>query len=276
MNETTGYKAKKELEKIIYDDSGIYRFKQYKKASVTQLLMAYDEIKILWEQEIKYRPSFSVKDEKVNMPVIFAKVNGINGNGSFLSNYSYWKEVKEFMTENAIIYRERINIKNGFLEKLKIALKGFTNNSKLNIEKLRYSKEFKYYNLPDYLREHILEKVRYIIDNDIIKDIVSKNADLDVLGVALKLPKEIIKKLNYFDFTARNPKIIFIANKNRLLTIPEIVLLVLAYYLGFDVLIFAPNGVSCIEYLLNKNIIQIHELGNYKENMSIPFFNLIF
>ena len=33
MNESVGYKVKKELEKIIYEDSGIYRFKQYKKAN---------------------------------------------------------------------------------------------------------------------------------------------------------------------------------------------------------------------------------------------------
>lgn len=61
MNESIGYKAKKELEKIIYNDSGIYRFKQYKKAESTQVLMSYDEIKILWDQEIKYRPGFRLK-----------------------------------------------------------------------------------------------------------------------------------------------------------------------------------------------------------------------
>ena len=53
MNESVGYKAKKELEKIIYEDSGIYRFKQYKKANSLQLLTAYDEIKTLQEDMVK-------------------------------------------------------------------------------------------------------------------------------------------------------------------------------------------------------------------------------
>ena len=271
MNETIGYKAKKELEKIIYNDSGVYRFKQFKSAESTQILMSYDEIKILWDQEIKYRPGFSVKAEKVNMPVIFAKINGIDGNTRL-----YWKSIKELMTENTIVYKGKIGIRNSFFEKLKIAFKGFLNTNKLNVDKLRKSKDFKYYSLPSYLREHILEKAQHIIENNIIKDVVSKNVDLDVLSVALKLPNNIIKLLNSFDFTARNPKIIFIANENRLLTTPETIFLVLMYYLGFDVLIFTPTGVSNIEYLLDKKIIQVHEIGKYEEKISIPLFNFVF
>lgn len=276
MNESVGYKAKKELEKIIYEDSGIYRFKQYKKANSLQLLTAYDEIKIFWDQEIKYRLGFSVENDMVNMPVIFAKVNGMQAKKRFIDRYRYWKEVKEFMTENAIIYKNSISIRTGFFEKFKIALQGFLNKGKLNLEKFRFSKFFKYYSLPNYLREHILDKVKYIIDNDILKNNISKNIDLDILAIASKLPYSVIKKLNEFDFTKRNPKVIFITTKNRLLTASEVIYLVLLYYIGFDVLIFAPNGISNIEYLLNKNIIQVHELGEYDGNTKIPIFNLLF
>ena len=274
--ESIGYKAKKELEKIIYEDSGIYRFKQYKKAKSIQFLTAYDEIKIFWDQEIKYRYGFSVEKETVNMPVIFAKVNGVPGNGGFFDNYRYWKEVKELMTENAIVYKNSIGIKTGFFEKFRIAWNGFLNKGKLDIEKFRFSKFFKHYTLPHYLREHILEKLKYIVDNDVLKGTTSKDVDLDVLAIASKIPRNVIKKLNEFDFTKRNPKVILITTQERLLSVSEAIYLVLLYYIGFDVLIFAPNGISNIEYLLNKNIIQVHELGEYRANAKIPFFNLIF
>lgn len=276
MKESIGYKAQKEIEKIIYKDFGLYKFKQYKKAEVVQILTAYDEIKLLWDQEIKFRTGFSVASETVNMPVIFAKMNGIPGKGSCIDSYRYWKEVKEFITENTIVYKNEIQIKVGFFEKLKIALQGFTHKGKLNIEKLRFSKYFQYYSLPNYLREHILEKVKYIIDNNILKSASSKNVDIDILAVVSKFPKKIIKKLNEFDFTKRNPKIIFITDKEKLLSLPEVIFLVLLYYIGFDILIFAPNGVSNIEYLLNKNIIQVHELGSYNTKTKIPIFTLIF
>lgn len=276
MNESVGYKAKKELEKIIYEDSGIYRFKQYKKANSLQLLTAYDEIKIFWDQEVKFRTGFSVENDMVNMPVIFAKANGLPAKKRFIDRYRYWKEVKEFMTENAIVYKNYISIRSGFFEKLKIALHSFLDKGKLNLEKFRFSKFFKYYSLPNYLREHILDKVKYIIDNDILKNNISKNIDLDILAIASKLPYSVIKKLNEFDFTKRNPKVIFITTKDRLLSASEVIYLVLLYYIGFDVLIFAPNGVGNIEYLLNKNIIQVHELGEYDGNAKIPIFNLLF
>ena len=37
----------------------------------------YEEIPILWDQELKYRPNFSTVDDVVNMPVIFAKISGV-------------------------------------------------------------------------------------------------------------------------------------------------------------------------------------------------------
>ena len=276
MKESIGYKAQKELEKIIYKDFGLYRFKQYKKAKVDQLLTSYDEIKLLWDQEIKFRPGFSVDKETVNMPVIFAKMNGVPGKGNFMDGYRYWKEIKEFITDNTIVYKNEIKIKVVFFEKFKIALQGFIKKGKLNVDKLRFSNCFKYYSLPNYLREHILEKVKYVIDNNILKSASSKNVDLDILAVVSKFPKKIIKMLNEFDFTKRNPKIIFIMDKEKLLSLSEAIFLVLLYYIGFDILIFAPNGISNIEYMLNKNIIQVHELGTYNTKIKIPIFTLMF
>ena len=276
MKETAGYKAKKEIEKIIYDDSGIYKFRQYKKAKAIKVLTAYDEIKILWDQELKYREGFAVKDDTVSMPVVFAKVNGVFSDFDYINTHYYWNEVKDYMTENAIVYKNKINIRTYFFEKLRLALSGFLSRGKLNVERLRSSKVFKYYSLPDYMREHILENIKYVIDNKIIKNNISKNTDFDILAVALKLPQNIIKRINEFDFTKRNPKIVFITDRNRILSVSEAILLVLLYYIGFDILIFAPNGVSNIEYLLNNNIIQVHEIGEHRSDVKIPFFNLLF
>ena len=62
---------------IMYQDSGIYRNQQYGKANAVMLRTMYEEIAILWDQEVKYRQNFSVTDSVVNIPVIFAKVSGV-------------------------------------------------------------------------------------------------------------------------------------------------------------------------------------------------------
>ena len=72
---TVAYHAERELDTLMYQDTGMYRNMQYGKANIISLQTMYEEIKILWDQELKYRPDFSVVDGVVNIPVIFAKVS---------------------------------------------------------------------------------------------------------------------------------------------------------------------------------------------------------
>lgn len=67
---TVAYHAERELDTLMYQDTGMYRNMQYGKANIISLQTMYEEIKILWDQELKYRPDFSVVDGVVNIPVI--------------------------------------------------------------------------------------------------------------------------------------------------------------------------------------------------------------
>ena len=71
MQETVGYKAKKEMDEILYKDSGIYRNRQIRKATTITLKHAYQEIEVLWDEEVKYRPGFLVDGEYAKIPVLF-------------------------------------------------------------------------------------------------------------------------------------------------------------------------------------------------------------
>ena len=86
---TVAYHAERELDTLMYQDSGIYRNQQYGKANVICLQTMYEEIKILWDQELKYRPNFSTVDGVVNIPVI--------GLGGIMN----WKDAVEFMLAGA-------------------------------------------------------------------------------------------------------------------------------------------------------------------------------
>lgn len=70
---TVAYHAERELDTLMYQDTGMYRNMQYGKANIISLQTMYEEIKILWDQELKYRPDFSVVDGVVNIPVILQK-----------------------------------------------------------------------------------------------------------------------------------------------------------------------------------------------------------
>lgn len=74
---------------------------QYGKANIISLQTMYEEIKILWDQELKYRPDFSVVDGVVNIPVIFAKVSGVKDG----QTAGYWTSVKELVTEDTVVIK---------------------------------------------------------------------------------------------------------------------------------------------------------------------------
>ena len=74
---TAAYHAERDLDTMMYQDSGMYRNRQYQKAVSVTLQCIYEEIALLWEQEMRFRPNFNVTDSIVTLPVLFAKVSGV-------------------------------------------------------------------------------------------------------------------------------------------------------------------------------------------------------
>lgn len=70
---TSAYQAERELDSLLYQDSGLYRNQQYNKAESITLQTMYEEIALLWDQELKYRPSFSTDNQIVILPVLLEK-----------------------------------------------------------------------------------------------------------------------------------------------------------------------------------------------------------
>lgn len=98
---TAAYHAERELDTLMYQNSGLYREKQYQKAVSVSLQTMYEEIWMLWKEDLKYRPNFSTTEDKVNMPVIFAKVSGVK-DGSVAH---YWEKIQELITEDTVVVK---------------------------------------------------------------------------------------------------------------------------------------------------------------------------
>lgn len=267
MVETVGYKATKEMDSALFSDALIFRNKQIEKVAVVTLKSAFDEIEILWNQEVKYRQEFSIDGDYAKIPVFFSKINGV-----YKDTYKYWKEIKNLFTKNTVVYRKRRIVHVGLFRKLKIMFSGFIKHNELNIDKVQKSKLYKYSLIRPQIQSHILEKLKFIIDKEIIKGTFTNGVANIIIGVALNLPKNVIRLLQDFDFTKENPKIIYIDNSNKIMKIEDVILLVLLHYLGFDVLIYVPSGLNCIDVNLNANLINEFQLENNVEKIKIPNF----
>ncbi|OON94774.1 MAG: hypothetical protein ATN33_04045, partial [Epulopiscium sp. Nele67-Bin001] len=62
---TMAYTAEAELTEMMYQDTGMYRQNQYGKAKSVTLRTTCEEIDILWNNELRFRPNFSTSNDMV-------------------------------------------------------------------------------------------------------------------------------------------------------------------------------------------------------------------
>lgn len=269
--ETAAYQAERELDDLMYKDSGIYRNQQYTKANAVVLKTAYEEIPVWWNEELKYRPNFSTVDDVVNMPVMFSKISGVK-NGSLPI---YWAGIKELITDDTTVIKKVPSISSISPNPLKQFATEFYRNGRLQKTKIKQHKAYKYGFLREAMQDYILEKLQFLIDQRIIKGTFENGTEYTIVSVALNLDKDILRQIQKFDFTKKNPKLIYIITGENVLSLEDSIYAAFLNIIGFDVLFFVPTGYQSVEKYFNSNIIEEHQTGEYMYDLHIPDFDKV-
>lgn len=258
---TTAYKAEQELNNIIYTD-GIYKDNQFKKSITITLQTTFEEIEILWNEEAKYRPNFEVLDDKVMLPVIYAKISGIKDNN--ITNY--WKMVASFTkSDNTYIIDHFPFIKSSPADTAK-----FFKNGKLQIQMVKESSIYKFSFIRQDMQDFIFDKMNYLIENELIKGVKTKGVEFTIVSTILNLDLQIIRMLQQFDFTKQIPKLVIIHTSEYICSLEDSIMIAFLNLIGFDIIMFVPTGYQTIERYYNKNIFTEHLIGNFVYDLNIP------
>ena len=262
---TAAYHAERELDTLMYNDDTIFRDKQYDKARTVSLQTMDREIKILWETEIKYRPGFSTVDGSVNIPVIFSKFSGVkDGNVR-----EYMIMLKKLMTPETVVVDKVPNILSTDANPIKEYATEFFKNGRLHRDKIKKSRAYRYGFLRDEMQDYILDKLEFLIAQKYIKGTFENGTEYTIVSVALNLPKEVTRLLQAFDFTKKNPKLLYINTSEELLSLEDTIYLTFLHLLGFDVALFVPTGYNMEKYF-NLKLMEEHQLGDYIYDIQIP------
>ena len=268
---TMAYHAERDLDTIMYQDSGMYRNRQYAKANAISLQTMYEEIKLLWDQELKYRPGFSTVDDVVNIPVIFAKISGVK-DGLVVK---YWESVKELITADTFVIKKAPYIQPTDPSPMKEHATEFYKNGRLQTEKIKNHPKYAYGILRDDIQALIFDKLRILIEQKLIKNTGINGTEYVIIAQVLNLPKEIIRMIQNFDFTKKNPKLIYINTGETVISLEDSILTAFLNLIGFDIVFFVPTGYQSIERHFNGNIIEEHQIGEYKYDMQVPNLSVI-
>lgn len=268
---TAAYHAERELDSIMYRDSGMYRNQQYRKAVVLNLQTMYEEISILWNQELKYRPNFSVVDSVVNIPVIFAKVSGVK-DGRIRP---YWAGIKALLSEDVFVIRQAPYLDSRSFNPVKAHAAEFFKNGRLQREKIKAHSCYQYGFLREEMQEYILDKIQLLIEQKTIRGTFQNGTEYTILATALNLGKEILRMIQKFDFTRKNPKLIYINTTERMISLEDSILTAFLNLVGFDIVFFVPTGYQSVEQYFNRQVMEEHQIGEYVYDLQTPDFDTI-
>lgn len=268
---TAAYHAERELDTLMYRDTGMYRSYQYGKAEAVTLQTMYEEIAILWKEELKYRPGFQTVDDIVNMPVIFAKVSGVKDEN--VANY--WAEIKNLITEDTYLVNQAPLIRPGQSNPLKSCAVEFLKNGRLRRDKIKSHREYRYGFLREEVQEHILDALQKLLDERAVRGIYENGMEYAVIATVLNLNKELVRMIQKFDYTKENPKLIYIQTGEQLPSQEDAILAVFLNLVGFDVAFFVPTGYQGPEKYFNRSRMEEHQIGEYVYDLRVPDFRTV-
>lgn len=263
---TAAYHAERELDTLMYQDTGIYRNNQYGKANTVCLQTMYEEIAILWDQELKYRPNFSTVGDEVIMPVIFAKVSGVKDGDTA----EYWSGIKRLITNDTMVITNIPHIMPNAMNPVKQVATEFFKNGKVQKQRIKEHPMYQYSFLRESVQDHILEKLQFLIDQRLIKGTFENGTEYTIVATVLNLEKEIVRLIQKFDFTKKNPKLIFIMTGENMLSLEDTIIVAFLDLIGFDILFFVPTGYQSVEKYFAKEMIEEHQAGEFMYDLRIP------
>lgn len=268
---TSAYYAEQDLDILMYRDTGLYRNQQYEKANVISLQTMYEEIAILWDQELKYRPNFSAVDDVVNIPVVFSKVSGVKD--GVLS--TYWSNIKNLITSDTVVIKRVPNITSTSSNPVKPFATELFRNGRIQKGKIKSHKAYQYGFLREPMQDYLLEKLQFLIDQKLIKGTFENGTEYTIVSTGLNLQKKVLRLIQKFDFTKKNPKMIYIITGETVLSLEDTIQAAFLNLLGFDILFFVPTGYQCIEKYFSKDIIEEHQIGEYLYDLQVPDFDRV-
>ena len=264
---TMAYNAERDLDTMMYSDTGMYRDMQFSKANIIKLSTTYEEINIYWKQEARFRPNFSTVDDIVNIPVMFAKISGVANSDT----NTYFQNIKDLMTDTTLIYKnENIYDRNCTVA---AGVPSFFKNGRLDRDGIKHSQIYKY----DYLRaetqEYILDKLSELLRRKTIAGTGQNGTEYKIITIVLDLPKEILRFIQSFDFTKCPPKLIIVNTTETVISLEDSIIVAFLNLIGFDIVFFIPTGYDNVNKYFNNQIMEEHIIGNYLYDIAIPDFN---
>ena len=183
---------------------------------------------------------------------------------------AYWNSVKALITEDTLVIRYVPYIRSETPNPMKAFSAEFYRNGKLQKDKIKNHPNYPYGILREDVQDFMLEKLQIMLNQKPIRGMGENGTEYSVVAQVLNLPKEIVRMIQKFDFTKKNPKLIYINTSETVLSLEDSILAAYLNQIGFDILFFVPTGYQSIEKHFNGKLMEEHQIGEYQYDLRVP------
>lgn len=125
------------------------------------------------------------------------------------------------------------------------------------------------------MQDHLLDKLQLLIEQALIKGTFENGTEYTIVSTALNLDKSILRLVQKFDFTKKNPKLVYLIPGETVLSLEDTIQAAFLNLVGFDILFFVPTGYQCVERFFNRPVVEEHQIGDYLYDLPVPNFDTI-
>lgn len=258
---TVASRAESKIQDVLFNgELGIFKDNQFSSAKVVHLDCTFDEIDILWNEELRFRPGFDVVNSVVSLPTVYAVLNGIP-DGKLQDYYALLRKLKQ---DSIVVTGEIL-----FDKVPPVFAAECMTGLKLDFDKIMQHKGYRYAHLRTSVQYHMLNAAQQLFESGVIKGIGKHGIENDVVSVLLNLPPQFLTAIQNFDFTKRNPKLVNFRMSEVQMSLEDTVLTTYLSLLGFDVVFVVPTGYNVLSYYSTTPMFKCHEFGNYKYDLRL-------
>ena len=263
--ETAAYRAQQEVRAMMGRRSA-------QSAVALHLTIAENELPLLWREPLANRPGYSAEDGQVVMPVIFAKLNGVD------DETNYWAWLRQLVVKDATyVIRALPHLRRTDANPFRAAATGFLGrDNRLDRSAIQNHPAYQFRNLRKEMETHLLDCLQQLLDQGIIEGTWKNGTEYSVIAVALNLDRQLLHILQSFtDFGAKNPKLIIVSAGEEQPSQEDAILCAFLSLVGFDVLICTPTGYQSLERRMHGWQPDEFTQGHFVYDMAVPDFTQI-
>lgn len=284
MVTTYAKQASDELEKTLYNGTGIYKPWQCINSFTKPVIMnsIIEDMITYWDEPSRLRPGFKTEENLVYIPIFFNKISGV------------YTDLSEYIDMVNKLRKPRFH---KFIEGSNLTNKDYNNQELyslafcLNRDKTINKEALKKHNMFNKLKTLRNELQDLIIDK--IDETISQkrlfNFDIDdkkilklIISVLL-LDDDILNLIDCYDYTASIPKIIVYLKNREVFEDEDALVLALLHRIGLDIVILTPNGTNNIELKISTDYLNVIRLEDIvfdldldRKNKKKSFFEKLF